>query len=149
MSPATARARRPLLPALLAVCLPIGDAAAATLQVTVHGVRNDRGQIRVGVCRKDEFLSEACAHHAVVAARPGDVTAVIPDIPPGQYGIAVYQDEDGSGRLKRNFFGIPREDIGFSRDPALGLGPPSFAGSAITVGVSGIRIALTLHHFGS
>lgn len=140
---------RLVLPALLAAWLPAGHAVAATLEVTVHGVRNDRGQIRIGVCRKDEFLAEVCTHHAVVAARAGAVSASIPDVPPGQYGIAVYQDEDRSGRLKRNFFGLPQEDIGFSRDPALGFGPPSFSGCAITVGVSGNRIALTLHHFGS
>ena len=144
-----ARVWRLLLPALLAAWLPTRHAVAATLEVTVHGVRNDRGQIRVGVCRESEFLSEACVRHAVVAAHAGDVRVSIPDVPPGQYGVAVYQDEDGSGRLKRNFFGKPREDLGFSRDPALGLGPPSFSRSAITVGVSDIRIALTLRHFGS
>ena len=138
-----------VLPALLATWLPATGALAATLQVTVHGVRDDRGQIRIGVCRKAEFLSQVCGLHAVVAAHAGDVSASIPDIPPGQYGIAVYQDEDGSGRLKRNFIGIPREDVGFSRDPALRLGPPSFSDSAITIGASDIRIALTLRHFGS
>lgn len=137
-----------IVPALLAAWLPIGGARAATLQVTVHGVRDDRGQIRIGVCRKAEFLSEVCALHTVVAAHAGDVSALIPGIPPGQYGVAVYQDEDGSGRLKRNFIGMPREDLGFSRDPTLRFGPPSFSASAIAVGAGDIRIALTLRHFG-
>jgi uncharacterized protein (DUF2141 family) len=138
-----------LLPALFAAWLPAGSAIASTLQVTVHGVRNDRGHIRIGVCRRNEFLSEACVHHAIVPARAGDVSASIPDIPPGEYGVAVYQDEDDSGKLKRNFFGMPKEDLGFSRDPALTFGPPSFARSAISIGNHDARVALTLHHFGS
>jgi uncharacterized protein (DUF2141 family) len=139
-----------LLPALFAAAwLPARSASAATLEVTVHGVRNDRGHIRIGVCGKSEFLSESCVHHAVVPAHAGDVSAEIAGIPPGQYGVAAYQDEDDSGKLKRNFFGMPKEDLGFSRDPALNFGPPSFARSAILVGNSDARITLKLHRFGS
>ncbi len=126
----------------------LGHAAAATLQVTVHGVRDDRGQIRIGVCREVEFLSETCAHHAVVPARAGDVHARIDDIPPGVYAVAAYQDVDDSGTLKRGFFGMPKEDIGFSRDPALRLGPPVFARSAVRIGSEDGQIALTLRKFG-
>lgn len=143
--------KAPVLKALvlLGSWLPTGVAAAATLQVTVRGVRNDHGHIRIGVCRKPEFLSEICNYNAIVPARPGDVEASVPGIAPGQYAVAVYQDEDGSGRLKRNFFGMPQEDLGFSRDPKLGLGAPSFASSAIAVGSGNNRIILTLRHFGS
>lgn len=138
-----------LLAALTGLLVPEAGAVAATLVVTVHGARNDRGHIRIGVCRKDEFLSESCLHHAVVPAHAGDVRASIKAIPPGQYGVAAFQDEDDSGRLKRNFFGMPTEDMGFSRDPALSFGPPSFARSAISIGNADTAIALTLHHFGS
>ena len=48
-------------------------------------------------------------------------------IPPGTYSVAAFQDRDSSGRLKRNFLGMPQEDLGFSRDPSLRFGPPSFA----------------------
>jgi uncharacterized protein (DUF2141 family) len=134
--------------ALMVGWLP-ANAAAAALQVTVQGVRNDHGHIRIGVCRKPEFLSEICRHNAIVPARPGTVEASIAGIPPGQYAVAVYQDVDGSGRLKRNFFGMPQEDLGFSRDPKLGMGAPSFANSAITIDNGNNRIILTLRHFGS
>jgi len=133
------------LPMLLA--LPAA-AHAGTLQVTVHGVRNGRGHIRIGVCRKAEFLSETCFRHAVVPAHPGDVSVSIQDLAPGQYGIAAYQDEDDSGRLKRNFFGMPQEDLGFSRDPSTRFGPPAFADSALTIGNNDSRIVLTLRHLG-
>jgi uncharacterized protein (DUF2141 family) len=141
--------RASVLPAVLAAWPPVGSAAASTVQITVHGVRNNRGHIRIGICRKNEFLSEACRYHAVVPARAGDVMVSIADVPPGQYGVAAYQDEDDSGKLKRNFFGMPKEDLGFSRDPSLRFGPPSFAQSAIPIGNENARIALTLHHFGS
>ena len=137
--------------AVALACLAAGaaPARAASLEVTVHGVRDDRGHVRIGVCRKAEFLSEDCAAHAVVRSRAGDVRASLTGIAPGRYAVAVYQDRDDSGRLKRNFFGIPREDVGFSRDPALGFGPPSFGRCAITIDGEGGRVAVTLRHFGS
>ncbi len=139
--------RRLLLAALLAGWPALG-ASAATLRVTVRGVRSDRGTLRIGVCRQREFLSQSCAYHAVVPARRGEISAQIVGIPPGRYGVAVYQDRDGSGQLKRNFIGMPQEDLGFSRDPSLSFGPPSFSSSAITVGRDDLPIVVTLRHFG-
>ena len=121
---------------------------AATLTVTVHGVRNDRGHIRIGVCRKSAFLSNHCAYHAIVPAHKGDVVATIGGISPGQYAVAAFQDLDGSGRLKRSFIGMPQEDLGFSGDPSLRFGPPAFARCAITLDATNGRIALTLRPFG-
>ncbi len=138
-----------LLIALLASALPAGLAHAATLEITIHGIRNDRGHIRIGICRQAEFLSLACAYHAVLPARPGEIRTMIPGVAPGQYAVAAYQDEDDSGRLRRNFLGIPTEDLGFSRDPALGLGPPAFADSALMIGIGNNPVSVTFHHFGS
>ena len=135
--------------ALLVACWPAIGAAAATLQITVRGVRSDRGTLRIGVCREQEFLTQSCALHAVIPARRGETATQIAGIPPGQYGIAVFQDRDGSGKLKRDFIGVPQEDLGFSRDPALTFGPPSFSRSVITVGRDDLRIAVTLRHFGT
>ncbi len=140
---------RVLLPTLVAGWLPAAGASAATLQITVREIRSDRGTLRIGVCRKQEFLSQSCAYHTLVPARRGEVSAQIAGIPPGRYGVAVFQDRDGSGKLKRNFIGLPLEDLGFSRDPSLSFGPPSFSSSVITVGRDDLRIAVTLRHFGS
>ena len=134
--------------ALLAPALPSTHALAARVLVTVHGVRDDRGQIRIGVCRKSEFLSDHCAYHAVVSARAGDVSAIIPGVPPGTYAVAAYQDLNGSGRLDRGFFGMPKEDLGFSRNPSLRFGPPAFARCAVTIGNDDASVALRLNKFG-
>ena len=46
-------------------------------------------------------------------------------VPTGGYAIAVIHDENGNARLD-TFAGIPREGIGFSRNPVLRFGPPRF-----------------------
>jgi uncharacterized protein (DUF2141 family) len=57
------------------------------------------------------------------------------DLPSGTYALALIHDENGNGKLDTTF-GIPREGFGFSNNPAIHFGPPSFksAGVAVTSG---------------
>ena len=44
----------------------------------------------------------------------------------GNYAIAVFQDINNNGKLDKNWVGIPLEPYGFSNDPVIRFGPPSF-----------------------
>ncbi len=48
------------------------------------------------------------------------------DLPSGDYALAVIHDENANGRLD-TMLGIPREGVGFSRNPPIRTGRPSFA----------------------
>lgn len=51
----------------------------------------------------------------------------------GYYGIKIYIDKNLNGKFDTNFFGIPKEQFGFSNN-AIGLvGPPTFEKSMIYV----------------
>jgi uncharacterized protein (DUF2141 family) len=43
----------------------------------------------------------------------------------GSWALSVIHDENGNSRLDR-FMAIPREGFGFSRNPAIRMGPPEF-----------------------
>ena len=58
-------------------------ARAATLEVTVEGVRNDKGAIRVAVCTPSTFLKQTCEHVGSAPAQPGAVTIRLENVPPG------------------------------------------------------------------
>jgi uncharacterized protein (DUF2141 family) len=132
------------LAALLA--LSATSAQAATVTVTVHGVRDDRGQIVVGVCTRAEFLHDHCDHGTRLPARAGTVTAQVPDVPPGTYAIQAYHDADGNGRLERSFFGLPLEGVGLSHDPRPRFGPPGFQECAVGVTDTPAAIEITLRY---
>ncbi len=123
------------------------SAAAATVTVSVHGVRNARGHVRIGICPKADFLSETCPYHAVVPAHAGTVVATIVDVPPGTYAVAAYQDETDSGRLRRSLFGIPEDGTGFSRNPSLRFGPPAFDSCALRIEARDAAVSITLTYF--
>jgi uncharacterized protein (DUF2141 family) len=51
----------------------------------------------------------------------------------GTYAVAVLHDENGDDQANRNLIGIPTEGFGFSRNPALRMGPPQFSDAAFLI----------------
>ena len=65
------------------------------------------------------------------------------ELPAGTYAIGIFHDANLNNRLDNFFFGIPREQYGFSNNARGFMGPPSFEDAAITVeGVTELRITL-------
>ncbi len=139
--------RRLLAALLLLMPACATGARAMSLTVTVAGLHDARGHVRIGVCERAEFLGERCAYHAVVPSQPGSVTATISGIRPGIYAVAAYQDSTDAGHLRRSFLGIPEDGIGFSRNPPLGLGGLPFDRCALSLGTQDAAIAVTLRFF--
>ncbi len=54
------------------------------------------------------------------------------NVPPAEYALLVYYDENGNARIDKNFIGIPREPLGFSNGYTP-KGPPSYARAAFTL----------------
>jgi uncharacterized protein (DUF2141 family) len=55
------------------------------------------------------------------------------NLPIGDYAFVAYQDIDRNNSMKTNIIGYPKEPFGFSNNPAIIFGPPSFEESKITV----------------
>lgn len=99
------------------------------LSVAVKSVRSASGTVRGAAVRQDGQM----AGSAVAKATPGTVTLSFDALPPGDYAVRIYHDENGNGRMDRNAFGLPREGYGFSREARALLGVPSFERSRVTV----------------
>ncbi len=123
-----------------------GSVQAAKLEVVVANVRSGKGHVRVAACSADTFLKDFCQWNGEVRAAPGEVMVTL-EVPPGVWAVQAYQDEDGSGKVTRNFFGIPTEGLGFSNDAPFRFGPPKFADAAFRLEPGGGRIRLTLRYF--
>lgn len=128
-------------------CAQIGaQVGTGTVEVVVHGVRDGRGHVLVAVCHQWDFLQERCEYNGVAEARQGTVTVHVENVPAGIYAVQAWHDANDNGRLERNIVGIPREGVGFSRDPSFSLGPPRFGSASFAVGVRGGQTALTLRY---
>ena len=47
-------------------------------------------------------------------------------LPRGEYAISLFVDSNGNKKLDKNFFGIPKEQYGFSNNVMGSMSPPTF-----------------------
>lgn len=105
------------------------------LTIKIIGVPSDRGNILVGVYNKKEgFRDEKFTYkNLTVKAVKGTMTVSIPDLPNGNYAIAVFHDVNENNKLDKNFLGIPTEKYGFSNDAMGAFGPPDYEDCIVKV----------------
>ena len=60
-------------------------------------------------------------------------TCVFDDLQPGTYAVAVVHDENGNGRLDKNFLGLPTEGYGVSNNRTYAASSPKWEESRFTV----------------
>jgi uncharacterized protein (DUF2141 family) len=120
---------RRLVLAVVVVAALAGTARAETVVVEMQGFRNDKGSALVSLfASKDGYPEQAqkAVRKVVVPIQKGSAKAVLKDVPPGTYAVAVMHDEDNDRKLKKGMFGIPKEGIGASNNARGHFGPPKF-----------------------
>ena len=55
------------------------------------------------------------------------------ELPKGTYAIGIFVDANYNNKMDRNFFGVPKEQYGFSNDAKGNFGPPSFKDASFNV----------------
>ena len=109
--------------------------ASTTLTFTVRGLRNNTGTVAGGVYidpqRWPQPRGEAAVCRSPIRNNVSRCTIRVPA--GGRYAFAFVHDEDGDGRIRQDFFGVPQEGYGFANDAHSGLSAPSFESAAVTV----------------
>jgi len=132
---------------LVANAPALAQAPGGVVEVEVSGVRVSRGHVLVSVCTRAEFLTEHCSLSDSAEARLGTVVVHVPVVSSGLYAVQAWHDQNDNGHIDRDLLGIPTEGIGFSRNPPIRLGPPSFEDAAFAAEASWARTALKLRYF--
>lgn len=137
-----------MTPIRSAACLILSLAAlpafAADLTVRVADVPSAQGSIMVAVYDAPGNFLRRPVQSARVDAATGTVDIVIKDLPAGGYGIAVFHDANGNGKMDKNMMGIPSEDHAFSNDARGTMGPPSFEQVKFTLPAEGATASISL-----
>src|SRR5574341_57520 len=88
-----------------------------TLILKITGLQSQKGQVKIAVFNSSEtWLGDHPAYNATIAVDGQAVTWRLNDIPYGDYGIAVFHDENKNGKMDKNLLGIPLEPYGFSNN---------------------------------
>jgi uncharacterized protein (DUF2141 family) len=122
------------------------------LSMALEGLRSAKGQILVCVTRSPDHFPDCSKdpdkrHFTVpVSGHASGGPVALGQLAPGHYAIAIIHDENANGKLD-SFAGIPREGVGFSRNPVLRFGAPSFKSASFAVAGEAVEQDIRLKYF--
>ena len=115
----------------------------ATLILKVTGLRSEKGQVKIAVFNSSEkWLGEQPIYSSTINVDSQTVTWRINDVPYGDYGVAVFHDENSNGKMDKNVLGIPLEPYGFSNNVRITFGPPKWEEAKFTVKGSTAEVSI-------
>jgi uncharacterized protein (DUF2141 family) len=126
-----------------------GAPSAIWVNVTIEGLRNSNGVVTMAPYPDDpaRFLKpNTSLANGRVKARAGVTQACIFLPGPGAYGLALYHDENGNGKVDKNGLGIPKEGFGFSNNPQIFFSAPSFRRVRFTVTTPGTALRIKMKY---
>ena len=124
------------------------DDPAQPLSMDVQGLRSAKGNFLICVTRTASHFPDCRddpeGRHFTVPVTRGAID--LGRMAPGSYAIAIIHDENGNGKLD-TFAGIPREGVGFSRNPAIRFGAPSFRSAQFIMAGAPVRQDVKVKYF--
>ena len=121
---------------ILFLLLTAAGMEAQNIEVTVTGIRSEKGQIAIGVFLDNESFEEEKEYMGLKFPKTdllNDTLTFSFSLAPGLYGLSILDDEDGDCKMKYGMLGIPREGFGFSNYYHTGVTKPKFDSFKFTV----------------
>lgn len=150
--------RLPVLSAVLAAMAPLPAltlAAAllapqpayadtmAKLTVTVTDIKDAKGVMMIAVSNEAGYETGETVAAGGAPVTGASLTTTF-DLPPGKYGIKLFHDVDGDGKMGTNPFGMPVEPYAFSNNAKGQFGPAKWAAAAFDVTADGATQTISL-----
>ena len=112
-----------------------GTIAPGSLDAGVHGFRSQKGQVMACLTTRPQNFpncqDDPNARRLTVPTVDAGMLQ-FGNLPSGTYALALIHDENGNGKLD-TVMGMPKEGFGFSKNPAIRFGPPSFKSAGVTI----------------
>lgn len=131
------------------VALWAADTPRGELLVHVEGIRNDQGSVLVALFDQEQgFPGDHARSRRRHLARiqGGKASFKLTGLSPGTYALALVHDENGNEKMDRNFLGIPKEGFGFSNNPKVRFGPPSFKAAAFVIETETLTLKIRMSY---
>ena len=102
------------------------------LTLDVMGMKEKKGNLLISVYDSaEDYLKKPVK----TLTTPVDALTkrVVLELESGTYAVVIYQDLNSNGKVDRNFFRLPTEPCGFSRDARPKMGPPRYKPASFTL----------------
>jgi uncharacterized protein (DUF2141 family) len=142
------RASAALAFALIATTASIGYAGDG-ISVPILGLHSDQGQVGCTLyASKDGFPTnpDKALARQFVKVSGKSATCFFENVPAGSYAISTIHDENGNGKLDKNFVGMPTEGYGASRDARGTMGPPKWEDAVFSHPGGSASVPVTIHY---
>jgi len=128
-------------------CVGTRGAGSVRLETVATALRSGKGEVAFTVYANDpkKFLAKGgkLLRARVPAVAP--VTRACFFLPPGQYEVAIYHDENADHNFNRTLF-IPKEGFGFSNDASTTLGLPKLKDARFTLPAGGASVRMRMRY---
>jgi uncharacterized protein (DUF2141 family) len=109
-----------------------------SLTVVVNGIRNPTGEICMRVYNSEKGFpssDKSGIKSGCTKITGNSIKQVFSGLKPGNYAVAVVDDQNGDHKLNKDFFGIPQEGFGISKNPPVSIstGAPKFNNASFKV----------------
>ena len=120
------------------------DEATAKLTLTVTNIAEHKGALMIAVFDAAGYDADKSVAAGMVPVA-GDTATTTFDLPPGQYGIKLFHDVDGDGKMGTNPFGMPIEPFAFSNNAPAQFGPAKWDAAKFDVAAPATSHAIKLN----
>lgn len=116
--------------------------------IQVEGLRNSDGVVTVALYEKEGHLSEDKVLISVKGSiKNNKATLKTKGLPYGEYSLVVLHDENNNGKMDYNIVRMPKEGVGFSNNPKIGLSKPNFEETNVTLREREKKINIKMNYF--
>ncbi len=107
-----------------------------TLRVSVNEIKEDKNtQVALGLYRPDDSFPTVGKEYRgrYIDASASSVIYEFKNLEGGLYAVSVYHDSNDNRHLDTNFFGVPTEGYGFSKNVSGVFSAPSFEEASMLI----------------
>ncbi|NJM73623.1 MAG: DUF2141 domain-containing protein [Scytonema sp. RU_4_4] len=117
--------------AIISLIRTVHAESLATLTVVVNGLHHKNGQVCLRVYSSEKGFPDSNTSEiqsGCTQIKGSSVKKQFSGLKPGTYAVAVVDDQNGDHKLNKDFFGIPKEGFGISKNPTISIttGTPKF-----------------------
>ena len=119
--------RKGVLVILSLIILNVSFAEIVNCQIS--GIKSNKGNILVGVFTSSVGFEMLKTFKSLKLSKKNVKNGILSfavNLPPAEYGFSILDDDNLSGEMEYNFFGIPNEGFGFSNYFHSGVFEPKF-----------------------